>query len=527
MTEQDTTTADLGSELATLLGSAHVLTGEADRRFFSQDIAGSNAVAGLVAAPGTVEELAGTVAAATAAGQAVVARGGGASYTSGFVPERAESVILDTRRLDRIVDIDARSMHVTVEAGCTWQRLMDALAEHDLRTPYWGPLSGAVATIGGALSQNSILWGSARYGISAEDVIGLDVILADGSLLATGAGAARNGIPFLRNSGPDLTGLFLGDCGALGVKARATLKLIRRPAAVATGSFGFDTPAALAGAMTDVAREGLASECFGMDPVLQKQRLKRAKVAQGVKALAGVVAQEGLLAGLKDAARVALAGRDFLDDSNYSMHVCSEAREPAAANAAMDEVRRIAAQHGGREVPDSVPKLMRGARYVSMTSAIGPDGERWLPVHALLPLADANDAWQSIQSLFARHAEGFHRHGIEVGVLTAVVGGTAFALEPVFYWPAPRTPYYQRVLDAGTLAGFKDFPPNPEGEALVFAVRDQLAELFMRRGAAHLQIGRTYRYREGIAPVAFELLRAIKRAVDPRGLMNPGVLGLE
>jgi FAD/FMN-containing dehydrogenase len=127
--------------------------------------------------------------------------------------------------------------------------------------------------------------------------------------------------------------------------------------------------------------------------------------------------------------------------------------------------------------------------------------------------------------LDARRAD-LERLGIQVGVLTAIVGTNAFVLEPVFYWPAPRTAYYERVLDESTLRRFAQFAPNPEGEALVFETRHQLVELFLERGAALLQIGRTYRYREGLRPPAWRLLEAIKATVDPRGLLNPGVLEL-
>ena len=313
-------------------------------------------------------------------------------------------------------------------------------------------LSGALATIGGGLSQNSILWGSARYGVSAESVLALDVVLADGSLLATGAGALSTAKPFLRYYGPDLTGLFLGDTGALGIKARATLKLIRRPAFFETASFGFDTHVAQSGAMTEIAREGLVSECFGMDPVLQSQRMKRAGLTQDLKAVKGVITSaRGLTQGLKEAAKVALAGRSFLDDVPYSMHVGTEGRTESAVTDSLAEVRRIVAAHGGREVENTIPKVMRGMRFVPMTSAIGPEGERWLPVHALVRLSDAAETWSAVQALFASLQAEFDAHGVKVGVLTAIVGSNAFVLEPVFYWPAPRTLYYERVLDDATL----------------------------------------------------------------------------
>jgi FAD/FMN-containing dehydrogenase len=524
----NTASAALAAELGRVLGAGRVLTGDEDRRFFSQDIAGPRAhVAACVAQPQSVEELATTVTAAAAAGHVVVPRGGGSSYTGGYVPPSDASVLVDTRGLARVVEISASDMYVTVEAGCTWQALLAALAPHGVRTPFWGPLSGATATVGGSLSQNSILWGSARYGVSAESVLALDVVLADGSVLRTGAAAVATARPFFRYYGPDLTGLFLGDTGAFGIKARVTLRLIRRPAWVETASFGFATHEQMAGAMTEIAREGLVSECFAMDPVLTAQRMKRAGLAQDLKAVKGVITSaRGLATGIKEAAKVALAGRGFLDEAPYSMHVGTEGRTEASVADALTEVRRIVAAHGGSEVENTVPKVLRGMPFVPMSSAIGPSGERWLPVHALVPLSDAAAAWSEVRTLFDSRRPDLERLGVRIGVLTAIVGSNAFVLEPVFYWPAPRTLYYERVLDEATRARFEDFPPSPAAEALVFELRGRLTQLFLERGAAHLQIGRTYRYREGLRPEAARLLEAIKRAVDPHGVVNPGALGL-
>jgi FAD/FMN-containing dehydrogenase len=170
--------------------------------------------------------------------------------------------------------------------------------------------------------------------------------------------------------------------------------------------------------------------------------------------------------------------------------------------------------------------VLRGMPFVPMSSAIGPAGERWLPVHGLVPLSDAAAAWSSIRGLFDARRADMERLGVQVGVLTAIVGSNAFVIEPVFYWPAPRTLYYERMLDAATRAKFADFPPSPAAEALVMELRSQLTQLFMERGAAHLQIGRTYRYREGLRAEPARLLEAIKRAVDPDGVVNPGSLGL-
>ncbi len=518
----------LRHDLVKTIGAAHVLVDEETRAFFSQDIGrAADVPAAAVVQPGTVEELCAVVASTTGAGFAVIPRGGGASYTGGYLPERPNAVIVDTRRLARVTTISPDDMYVTVECGTTWKGMADALRPSGLRTPFWGPLSGAFATIGGSLSQNSILWGSARYGVSADSVLSLDVVLADGTLLRTGSAAVRTSSPYFRYYGPDLTGLFLGDTGALGIKARATMRLMRLPAAVQTASFSFETHDDLVGAMAEIAREGIASECFGMDPSLQRQRMKRASLAKDLNALKGVVTSARNLAeGVKEAAKVALAGRRFLDNVPYSMHVCTEARDQAGADAALRDIRRIAAERRGREVENTIPKVMRGEPFMGMLSGIGPEGERWLPVHAVLPLSQAAATWSAVKALLERHTDAFARHGIVVGVLTAIVAPSAFVLEPVFYWPAPRTLYYEKVFDRATLARFTDFPPNPEGEALVFDVRGKLKELFLQRGATHLQIGKTYPYHEGLRPEAWALVNAVKNAVDPRHLVNPGSLGL-
>ncbi len=521
------TAGQLTRDLTSLLGVEHVLTGDEDRAFFSQDIGRAAPPAACVISPGTVEELARAVALATAAHASVVPRGGGLSYTGGYLPDRTDAVIIDTRRLGRIVEINTDDMYVTVEVGCTWKKLNDTLREHRVRTPFWGPLSGLFATIGGSLSQNSILWGSSRYGVSAESVQSVEVVLADGTLLVTGSAAVRTARPFFRYYGPDLTGLFLGDTGALGVKARATLRLMRTPEYVQTASFGFDSHEALCAAMAGMSREGLVSECFGMDPTLQKQRMKRAGLAKDLRALSGVVSSARTMAeGVKEAAKVAIAGRRFLDDVPYSMHIGTEGRDEASVAAAIAEARKIAAASGGREVENTVPKVMRGDPFMGLASGIGPQGERWLPVHGVVRLSDAPATWAALKQLFAEYADRFERHGVEVGILTAIVAGSAFVIEPVFYWPAPRTLWYERMLDPDLLKKFKDFPPNPEGEATVMEVRGRVTSLFLDRGATHLQIGKTYRYREGLRPEAWKLLEAIKRAVDPDGLVNPGSLGL-
>ncbi len=519
---------DLQRRLVEIVGGENVSTDEQDRAFFSQDIySAADHITALVVRPGTREETARAVATVTAAGFSVIARGGGSSYTGGLLPDRPRSVVVDTRRLDRIDEVNLADGYVVVEAGCTWKALHQALRPHRVRPPFWGPLSGGAATIGGSLSQNAILLGSAEHGASAESVLGLEVVLAGGDLVATGAGSTVGGRPFFRHYGPDLSGLFLGDCGALGVKVRAVLRLIRTPPAARFCSFEYDGPGEIAGAMAEVARSRLATMCFAMDPVLARQRMKRTSLAQDVRALKGVVTSARSLGqGLKEAVKVAVAGRSFLEEGAYSCHFVVEDRDEDGADRRLAELRRICTQ-AGREVENTLPKVLHGDPFVPMTSAIGPAGERWAPVHGLVPLSDGAAAMTAVEGLLAEHGARMEAAGVVVGLLLSTVATSAFVVEPVFYWPGPRTLYYERVLEPSDLARFTAFEPNPEAAALVAELRGKLLDLFAGLGAVHLQVGKTYRYRESRRPETWRMLEAVKSALDPARLMNPKALGLE
>lgn len=106
-----------------IVGKDHVITDAEERAFFSTDVFYKPEPAEVVVAPGTPEEVAAVVREATRAGMAVVARGGGMSYTAGYAPERTDTVMVDTRRLNRILEINTEDMYVVVECGVTWKQL--------------------------------------------------------------------------------------------------------------------------------------------------------------------------------------------------------------------------------------------------------------------------------------------------------------------------------------------------------------------------------------------------------------------
>ncbi|MFO1455009.1 MAG: FAD-binding oxidoreductase [Steroidobacteraceae bacterium] len=512
--------------LRRLLGEQHVLTDHAEREFYSQDVYRAGQLPAAVIRPGSVEELAAALQAIAPAGLPLVPRGGGMSYTDGFLPAQHDSITLDLLRLDRVLEINPDDCYVTVECGATWKRLCDALEPHGVRTPYYGPLSGLYATIGGALSQGSVFLGSGRYGTAADSVIGLDVMLADGSILKLGSHANRNGQPFFRQVGPDTMAMFLSDSGSLGIKLRASFRLVRPQRESRNLSFCFDTAAQLFGAMGEVAREDVASEQFAIDPALQAVRLKRVSLREDARALGQLVKGTGGLKGLVEGAKVVMAGRGFLEEGKFSAHVSLDGRDAVDADAKAAIVRRVMGSFGGAEVENTVPKMMRANPFAEVNNMLGPGGERWVPVHGTVPFSEATKMWQACEAVFARHAAAMTAHGITHGYLSSTVGQVGTLVEPVLFWPDARLAFHERVLDAAYLAKLPKHPPNPPAAAAVARLREDLATAFMQAGAVSFQLGKFYRYQDGLEPTAAAFLKQLKQLVDPQGRMNPGGLGL-
>ena len=511
--------------LAERLGEKGVLLDAAARELHGQDVSGDASPVRAVVRPRSTAELVEILRFADRHGLAVVPRGGGMSYSSGYVCKQAPVLCLDMAGMDAIEEINTEDMYVTVQAGCTWAKLHEALAPLGVRTPYWGTLSGIQATVGGSLSQNSLFWGSGRYGSAADSVVGFAVVLANGEVLRTGAGAQVNAVPFFRHYGPDLTGLFTCDAGALGIKAEVTLKLITAAAGRAHLSFDFASHRPLFRAISEVSRQGLAEACFGFDPVMQAQRLQRESLMRDIQALRNVVKrQEGLVKGLKEGAKVAMAGRRFMKDVDFSLHFMVDEASQAAAEAAAERIRAICAKQGGKEIENSIPKIARANPFGPLNSMIGPAGERWLPVHGLLPHSKAIAAYEAVEALFAANQAVLDRHGILHGTLFTYADTNCFVIEPVFYWPDQLNALHRQSVDEAVLKRVNDFPENLEARTEVMRLRTEIMDLFKDYGAAHLQIGRRYPYQEGLRETPLQLVRALKKLLDPEGRINPGAL---
>jgi FAD/FMN-containing dehydrogenase len=218
----------LKDELCDIVGASQVLDGgdlsayEVDwrRRYHGK--------ARLVVRPGSGEETAAVVRACARAGVALVPQGGNTGLVGGSVPDSSGTqVLLSLVRLNRVRAIDAANLTMTVEAGCVLQAVQEAAAAQGLLFPLSLAAEGS-CTIGGNLATNAGGTQVLRYGNARDLCLGLEVITAEGEIW--------NGLSGLRkdNTGYDLRDLFIGSEGTLGIITAATLKLYPQPATVRT-----------------------------------------------------------------------------------------------------------------------------------------------------------------------------------------------------------------------------------------------------------------------------------------------------
>lgn len=522
------TISTLVNALAAILGPEGLLNDADNLRLFGSDLLTEGADCALVIRPETVEQLQDAVSKIADAGLAIAPRGGGLTYVQGYTPTHTRYASVDLSRLNRIVEISETDMVITVEAGVTWKQIYEALTPLGLRLPFFGTFSGARATVGGGLSNGALFMGTARHGTAAEAVVGLDVVLADGSLLRTGQMAVANAPRhFLRSFGPDTTGLFVHDAGAFGIKARASLRLIRMPAHTGFLSFGFADQASGIAALAEVGRCDLAEDAYLMDP--DKTRIALAgptDLIRDAKVLAKVMRQEGgVLKKLKAGAKLALAGRDFIEAGCHSLHLVLAARSAAALEADMAAAREIAARFDGKALPDSIPRAGRADLFAPVDMMVlGPDSDRWIALNAKVPHRDAQVLADAIEAIIQRHKAALDAAGVIVSRMLTVMGTHSFSYEPVMNWKDSWLPLHREIV--GTKHNHPEPEPAPDARALVMQVRVELIAEFARLGACSNQIGRTYPYASVLRAESRALLEAIKAATDPRGVMNPGALEL-
>jgi len=215
--------------LVNTLGPERVARSEFERMVYSHDFASLPKIALLqwrlypdfVALPQTTEEVSALVKLSDESLLQITPRGGGTGWCGGSVPNRG-GVLVDMRKMNHVLALDPEARTVTVEAGATWKQVADFVESKGFALPTL-PLNAIGSTIGGAINSGSTGFGGLRGGSLRDAIANLEVVLPDATLLKTASDADSGGQ--LAN----LTPLFLGAEGTLGIVTKAVLRIAPKP----------------------------------------------------------------------------------------------------------------------------------------------------------------------------------------------------------------------------------------------------------------------------------------------------------
>jgi D-lactate dehydrogenase (cytochrome) len=412
----------------------------------------------LVAFPLTTEEVSAIVGECAARGVAIVPFGAGTSLEGQVLALRG-GVCIDLSRMNQVLRVSVDDLDVTVQAGVTHRQLARHLQNTGL-TFFVDP--GADATLGGMIATGASGTTAVRYGTMRENVRGLTVVLADGRIITTGGRARKS------SAGYDLTRLFVGSEGTLGVITEITLRLQPLPEAVAAAVCGFPT-------MDAAVRTVISTIQLGV-PVARIELLDEVQM---------------------DAInRYSKLAYDKLPTLFFEFHGHSERDVGEHA----ETVQTLAAEHSGSNFswvtrPEDRARLWRARHDAYFASlALRPGAKAW-STDACVPISRLADC--IVES----------KRDLDESPLTGtLVGHVGDGNFHMLYLVDPDSP--EEMAEATRL-----------NERLVKRAQDMGGTCSGEHGVG---IGKMrYLPREHGAD-AIAVMRAIKHALDPKGIMNPG-----
>jgi len=520
----------LSARLCEALGKEHVSTDPETCELYSTDFSEiAMPTASVVARPGCTADIVEVVKAAGAEGFAILTRGGGMSYTLGFVPPKKESVVIDMRRMNRILEINTNDLYVVVETGATWKQLREALGDCPFHVPFHGTISGYVATVGGGLGNMATGLGRGEI---VDDLLGMEVVLADGSVVQTGCLVTGGGSPTVPNFGPNLTELFVSDGGAFGVKTKAVFRLSRKLAAASYASFGFKDRHQMVNAYCEILRLGVCTEVtcceyYHHTQLAMQQKPSRKEALE----FAGrfLRSSSSRLRGVRDLMRcLRPGGLDVLTRHSMSLHAVVDGFDQRTADRKMSEVKKISRREGGKTLPPFLAIGLRVDPFLPVDQLIlGKNGSCSIPSHCLVPLSKAHDFVSALERFESENIDFMKRHGLEITFLYFNVT-EKFGVEPIIYWRDKLNPLRLSILDSEKRARYGDIPEDTAARQAVQDLRRRLVDVFVEVDGAYAQLGKYYPYRERFANENnWRILVGVKELLDPQHLMNPGALGLK
>ncbi len=460
---------DLLPRFAAIVGERYAITDKAAQEPYLVEMRDLyHGATPMVLRPGSVAEVAAILKLANDTGTAIVPQGGNTGLVGGQLPFHGE-VLLSLNRMDKIREVDATSNTITAEAGVSLGRVREAAERVDRLYPLLLPSEGT-CTVGGNLSTNAGGTTAVSWGVARQQVLGLEVVLADGRVL--------NNLNKLKkdNTGYDLKNLFIGAEGTLGVITAATLRLIPRPRSVETAFVGLASPQAALDLF------GIANERSGGD-VTSFELMVRL----GIEAV---------------------------------LQYASGARDP------------LSAPHPWYVLIELSSQARSGLRE-TMEEILAEGVERGLVADAAIAESlDQAKAFWRIREMFGevqRHVGGSIKHDISVPVANVPAFIKEANAAVVKLIPGSRPLPFGHLGDGNIHYNISQ-PVGADKAAFLERWHDVNMVVF----DIVLKYGGSISAEHGIGvmkrdllpsikdPVAMELMRALKRTLDPKGILNPG-----
>jgi FAD/FMN-containing dehydrogenase len=513
--------AEFLSHLATLLGPAGIRTSLEDTQPYATDWRGRYSGTPLaVVFPRSTHEVAETVKAANQFGVALIPQGGNTGLTGATVPDGSGSqVILNLSRMHQIRGQDALNKTLTVEAGVTMQAAQKAAEAMELLFPLSLPARGT-ATIGGNLATNAGGTAVLRYGNARALCLGLEVVTAQGEIWDGLRGLRKD------NTGYDLRDLFIGSEGTLGVITAAVLALMPKPAGMATALARVPSMEAALSLLAH-AQDRADAQLTGFEMMTTSAvGLALAyypALGRGIEMLAMLASggAQGSLEGVGDPGASGITG-------GRSVLALLEVSSPESEQAGQDLLERILSEALEKGIANDAVVARSFSQSRSfwdirehITLAASEDGPHIkhdisLPISAIPGFVQETDAfleaqWPGVRLInFGHLGDGNLHYNVAPPLASAQTHAQG----------TPTTlPDSDRAMRH---AGYKRFLAEHE-EAIRKAVHDRVVALGGSISAEH-GLGLLRRDEAAFykSPVEMNLMRAIKQALDPKGLMNPG-----
>ena len=448
------------ARLRAIVGSENVLTSPEDTIPYGFD--GTAALKGpaeIVVLPGSTAEISAVVKFAGEYGRAIVTRGSGTGLSGGSVPSEG-CIILCLTRLDKILSVDAANLTVRAQCGVITAAIDAAVQQHGLFYPP-DPGSMKISTIGGNVAENSGGLRGLKYGVTRDYVMGLEVVLPDGRIAQFGNACVKD------VAGYSMKDLFIGSEGTLGIITEVLLKVVPRPAARRTMLASYDRMEDAAQTVSDIIAAKIIPCTL--------EFLDRMTI--------GCV---------EDYAKIGLP-RDC-----EALLLMETDGHPAAVAEEAEQMLTLARARGARDVRvarDDAEALQLASARRSAFSALA----RVRPTTILEDVTVPRDKLAEMVSFVAEVAK---KHNLLVGTFGHMGDGN---LHPTFLTDERNTEEMARVH-----------------EALEDIVTKTLALGGTITGEHGVGLAKKAWLRRQVGENSHDLMREIKRAWDPRNLLNPG-----